>query len=453
MYHSPGNFTTYALSGPSVRGLFQYNGRAFSVSGVNFYELLSNGTTTHQSTIANDNSIVSFAAGPNQILLASAGVMYVFNLTTNALTPVDPTTYNQPVSQVFYVDGFFIALTANSGRFAVSALDNALSWNPISQSIISVFADNIVGMIVAYRQPIFFGPKQSQAYYDAGQPITPFLPVPGGFIEQGAVSGTSISFLDNSVFWLGQDSRGSAIAWRANGYTPARISTHAVEFAWQGYSKVSDAIAYSYQDQGHTFWHVYFPTPSKSWRYDAATGLWHEVSYLNGGIPIAHLSQCYTFAFGKHLVGDWNSGNIYEMNIKYLTDMGQPIKRIRRAPIVSNENQRIHHNQLQVDVETGLGPIPPLLDGNGNPRDPVMDLRWSDDSGHTWSNTYAVGCGQAGKYKTRVIWRRLGQSRNRVYEISMTDPIPWRIVDAYLEAEPGYTLPSSRISDSLRKVS
>src|ERR1700685_3758095 len=109
------------------------------------------------------------------------------------------------------------------------------------------------------------------------------------------------------LFWLGQDSRGAAIAWRANGYTPVRISTHATEFAWQSYSKVSDAISYSYQDQGHTFWHLFFPSANKSWRYDAATGLWHEVAYLNGGTSIAHLSQCYCFAFGKHLVGDWNS--------------------------------------------------------------------------------------------------------------------------------------------------
>lgn len=453
LYHTAGlSQSVYQLVGPSVRGMYFFNGRMFAVSGPSFYECLPNGTTTNVNPVGNDNSLVSFTAGPNQILFASAGMMYVFNLTSNILTPVNPATYIAPIFAVAYVDGFFLAVTKGSGEFQVSTPDDATSWNLLDESIVSVFPDSIVAMQVAYRQPIFFGPKQSQAYFDSGQAITPIIPVPGGFIEQGAVSSTAISFLDNSIFWLGADSRGSAIAWRANGYTPARVSTHATEFAWQGYSTVSDAISYSFQDQGHTFWHLYFPTANKSWRYDAATQLWHEVSYLNGGMPTAHRSQVYCFAFGKHLVGDWASGNIYEMNIKYLTDFGQPIERKRRAPIVSNENQYIFHHQLQVDVETGLGPQPPLLDGRGFRRGPMMNLRWSDDSGHTWSNTYAVDCGQAGAFKTRAIWRRLGRSRARVYELTMTDPIPWRIIDAYLIADPGYEV-SSRISDGLRKVS
>src|ERR1700733_420284 len=93
LYHSPGLALFCSLVGPSVRGIFTFNNRVFAVSGPQFYEVLANGNKINQNAVANDNSIVYFAAGPNQILLASAGVMYVFNLTTNLLTAVDPSTY------------------------------------------------------------------------------------------------------------------------------------------------------------------------------------------------------------------------------------------------------------------------------------------------------------------------------------------------------------------------
>ena len=95
------------------------------------------------------------------------------------------------------------------------------------------------------------------------------------------------------------------------------------------------------------------------------------------------------------------------------------------------------HHQLQIDIEAGVGPTPPLVDGAGNPRDPQLMLRWSDDGGHVFSNTHTVGFGQAGNYKTRAIFRRLGRSRDRIYEIAVSDPVPARIVDAYLELSPG----------------
>lgn len=80
-------------------------------------------------------------------------------------------------------------------------------------------------------------------------------------------------------------------------------------------------------------------------------------------------------------------------------------------------------------------PPPALVDGNGNPRPPQAMVRWSDDRGKTWSNEHVLNCGASGNYTTRAILRRLGHSRYRVYEISVTDPVPWVIVDGYLEAK------------------
>lgn len=156
------------------------------------------------------------------------------------------------------------------------------------------------------------------------------------------------------------------------------------------------------------------------------------------------------FAFGKHLVGDNQSGNIYQMSISLFDNFGNLIHRVRRAPHISTEMEWAVHNELWIDMETGIGPQPPLLDGSGNARDPIASLRWSSDMGRTWSNYHDLGAGQAGQYRTRVHIHRLGRARDRVYELTVSDPIPWRILDAYLQADPGYA-PTERLTSQLRK--
>jgi hypothetical protein len=84
-------------------------------------------------------------------------------------------------------------------------------------------------------------------------------------------------------------------------------------------------------------------------------------------------------------------------------------------------------------------------------RQPQVCLRWSNDGGHTWSNEHWAGAGIAGDYKRRVIWRRLGKARDRVYEVSMTDPISWRLIDAHLTAT-NYDTPIPRYASQMAKM-
>lgn len=259
-------------------------------------------------------------------------------------------------------------------------------------------------------------------------------------MEQGMASRNSAVRLDNSVFWIGADERGGGIAWRANGYTPQRVSNHAVEWAWLQYATISDAIGYSWQWSGHAFWYLYFPTAKKCWEYDCATGQWHERTSYN---PVnrqfeAYHSQCHIFANGMHLIGDWSTGNIYKLSADAFTENGAAIQRVRDSAYIFREARWINHSQVQIDVEVGLGPTPPLVDGDGNPRPPQLSLQWSDNQGKSWSNEHILDCGYAGDFTYRVICRRLGKSRGRIYRITCTDPVPWRIADAYLEATPDF---------------
>lgn len=456
LYPTPGLeiFAQSLVDTPCRAGLFRTSNRAFTVLGSRLFEVNLNGTLTPLGIVINDGLPVSMCASPLYLTIASGGLVYYFVLATNTFVSLPTELFLGPVLQVGFCDGFFIALISQSNKFQISAPEDVTSWDPTDSTTISVFSDNVIGMIVDHRQIWFFGPQESVVYYNSGGALFPFDVVPGGFIEQGLASSNCIVQADNSVFWLGSQDKGNGMFWRANGYTPARVSNHAVEFAWQSYDTIADCIGYSYQDQGHTFCVLYFPTAKKTWVYDIATNMWHERDRWvpASGISIAHPSNCHTFIWGKHLVGDPYSGTIYHMSITIPTDNGDPIRRVRRAPYISSEQQWILHHYMQLDCEVGLGPIPPLLDGFGNARDPQVMLRWSDDGAKTWSTEHIRGAGQAGKYKARVIWRRLGKSRARVYEISTSDPIAWRIADAYLKATPGFDDPTERISKQYIKV-
>jgi hypothetical protein len=469
LYPTPGLKLFADLVGAQVRGEWTINGRTFGVCDATLYEVLSNGTKSAIGAVNNDGNPASIVASPQQLLVASGGFLYVYYLRTvgavvaGTYATVPPTTFPGPVTQVAYSDGFFIALIASTEQFFVSTPLDATSWPGLQTKIISTFPDNVVSMIVDHRQIWLLGAKASEVQYDSGNSPVPFDSAPGGFVEQGCGAAFATVQLDNSIFWIGsRNDQGGGVAWRASGYTPTRVSTHAVELAWQSYPTIADARAFSYQDQGHSFWQINFPSANATWVYDVATGLWHERGFwfAQAGIFQAALPQCHTFNFGKHLVGDRQSGKIYQMAIParmggawdFVTDNGNPIRRVRRAPHVSTEQEWMVHAQLQVDFETGLGPQPPLEDGAGNPRDPMATLRYSDDGGHTWSNGQDRGCGQAGKFRTRAMWRRLGRARDRVYELSVSDPIPWRVVDAYLKASPNYEGGQERLSKKLSKV-
>lgn len=463
LYPSPGSRLFTNLTGmEAVREHFFFGARTFAVgenlsapSSQQLFEVFQDGTNVNRGTLGKVGSRPSFAVNSaSQLMVASGGQLFLYDLKLNTLKEIDTTTgaaVQGAVSKIGFCKSFFVALLANSQNFQISGIEDGSAWDPLDVAEVSDFADNILAMIVDHSEIILAGPKQSLAYFNSGNPDFPFEPIPGAFVENGIVAPDSLTKLDNATFWIGGDERGSGIGFRLQGYTPLRISNHAVEHAWQSYPRMDDAIGYAFQDRGHTFWHVYFPTAKKSWRFDVATSMWHEPTFNDG---TAHRSQCHSYSWGRHLVGDPFSGNIYEMSIAFADDNGQPLKRVRRAPHVSNDGEWLTHESLQLDIEVGLGAaLPnvfgygldaygnnygggapnPLEDGQGNIRSPQVMLRWSDDGGKTWSNEHWADAGKVGEYKVRVIWRRLGRSRDRVYEVTVTDPVYWRIIDAYLK--------------------
>ena len=352
--------------------------------------------------------------------------------------PVNMAQFNGPILQIGFSDGYIIAMLVNSHTFQVSNLEDATTWSGLDISTNSLFPDNYVSMICDHREVWFWGNKKATGYYNAGAGFPPFIPIQGAFMENGAGATFATVQADNSVFWLDQDERGSMVARTIEWLCGGSGFDACTELAWQQYAVTSDAVGWTYQEQGHTFWVIYFPTANATWVYDISQNLWHQRGYFEtatGGY-IADRAMSHTFNFGKHLVGDWASGNIYDLSSNYYDDDGNPIRGNRRTPTTSKENQWVYFEQIEFVMETGLAPSVELFDGDGNQRPAQIMLRWSNDGGKTFSNWYFLSVGMVGEYDKRVIKRMLGRARKRLWDVAWTDPYPYRFNDAFLKAGP-----------------
>ena len=438
LYGTPGLKPFVKLPEAPVRAQLEINGRLFVVTATQVFEVYASGGYAPLGSIAPGPTVSMASNGVlgNQILIATAGLGYILNLANSppTLAPVNSSGF-VGASLVEYLDTYFIALDPNSQEFCLSNANDGTTWQPLNYALAQGGPDNIVSMIVNQRELWLLGKYRTEVYYDSGAANFPLSRNNNVFIEAGCAAAFSVAKLNNSIAWLGQDKTGWGVVYWMNGYTPQRISTHAVEQAIQSYSRIDDATAYSYQRDGHLFYRLDFPTADATWVFDMTEGLWHELGYWDAvaGKYHAHLGRTHSFAFGKHLVGDYKSGNLYLLDPGTYTDNGAPIRRMRTAPHLATEERAIFYAEFKLDMQVGVG-----LDGNATPGAQAnVTLQYSNDGGQTWGGERVVSAGGLGQYKTRVIWRRLGRARDRVFSVIITDPVFVALINAYLETEVG----------------
>ena len=342
-------------------------------------------------------------------------------------------------SSVDTVDNYFVYNRPDTQQFASSDLLSPITYG---LAFASKFTgpDDLVSLIVDHGQIYLLGEKTSEVWADTGTFPFPFQRIPGASSQHGIAAKFSMARFGNSFAYVSRNDRGQAVIVQMNGYFPQRISTHAVENTLVN-QNISDAVAYTYQLEGHECYVVSFPTLNLTWVYDGSTSMWHKWLYCdNQNNYQRHRSNCSAFFQGSVLVGDWENGQIYRLDPDNYTDNGQHIRRMRRCPHLVTDFQRQYFDELQIQFQPGVGlqgiETFPLGD-NDIGINPQAMLRWSNDGGSTWSNEHWAGIGKVGKYQNRIIWRRLGQARDRIYEVVVTDPVKAVIVSANLKASVG----------------
>jgi hypothetical protein len=430
---TPGFETVVTVPEGPIRGDLTVGDRAFFVAGFNFYELNDDDTATVRGVLASDANPATLSwNGPNgnQLFITSGDVGYCYDLGTDTLT----TVLVSGATMGAFLDGFFLSLDATTATLQISDLLDGLIWDPTQAVQRTAGADPWIAMTVVHREIWLMGSQTSEVWSDVGAFPFPFAPIPGAFLEQGIVASFSAVRDVSPLLWLSANAQGALLVLMANGYAGQRISTHAIERAFQSYARVDDAESFGYQEQGHQFYLLTFPTASKTWCYDVTEGAWHERPYWNTATSTEEALRVGTHMFhgGRHLVGDRAIGRIYRMSIDLFTDVdGAALRRVRQPPRVDTGQTRATCSEIQLIMDVGIG----LLSGQGD--DPQVMLKTSRDGGRTWGPERWESAGPIGAYDTRVFWSQNGQARNRVDQFVFSDPVPWRITDATIELSVG----------------
>ena len=355
------------------------------------------------------------------------------------------------------VDNYFVYNRPGTQQFAasdtLSPITRALSFSSKDGA-----PDNLVSMIVDHRELYLLGEKTSEVWTDVGSFPFAFQRIPGTSTQHGIAAQFTMARLGNSFAYVSRNDRGQGQIVMMNGYVPQRISTHAVENSIKD-QFIEDAIAWSYQLEGHEFYVVTFPSVDLTWSYDTSTGMWNKWLWVDSeNVYHRHRGNCSALFQGLVLVGDWQNGKIYQLDPENYTDDEGPIRRLRRCPHLVTDFMRQYFSTLQIQFQPGVG-LSGITQSISNSAiagialaglavagtsgteisnvNPKAMLRFSNDGGATWSNERWVGIGALGKYQNRAIWRRLGWARDRVFEVVVTDPVKAVIVSADLVAEAG----------------
>lgn len=438
-----------------VRALWPGYSRLFAVYGAYVAEMSNLGTVLQSygampGSLGYGNCSIQANTTGDQLIIMDWSAASVYNCQTTpsfAMVPATDGFSNRFYAVALeYLDGFFVAIafgaslqTDSPNQINVSNNEDGTIWDPLNYVIRSGSADAVIQLAVLNSLLWIFGQKTIEIWYDAGNPLFPFARMQGGTINLGCMAQASVAKFYNTIMWLGADGTGYPQVYMTQGMAPVRVSTPAIEAmlnafpsGWLPYS-----WAYAEQQAGHTFYVLNLCSnqyvPQQTLVYDLTTQLWHERAY-GFSWPVSFASvPGFGNAQGSNFVGDGLSGKIQLASLTNANDnLGNAITYTRTAPVISNLNKRLRFPRFELDCD--------VQNGTGGCSQPY--LSYSNDGGRNF-NGWSYPLQQAQDQSAPGTFRRfyahqLGQSRSRVYKVTVTDTQNLqRWVNAFATAEPG----------------
>lgn len=406
--------------GSALRGLVVARGVLYAAAGNTFYEVSSAWASTNRGSIDSGSNQVGLSVNETQIAIACGSAGYVYDL--DALSMSSLSVNWRGSNRVDVLDGFGVFSEPNSSQFYLSGNQDFTSLDALDFATAEGSTGNIVSWLVKHRELLLLKDNTGEVWYDAGGADFPLARNDGANIEVGCSAVNSLQKIGGVAYWLGRDEQGAAAVFSMAAYQPQRISTHALEELLEKVDDLSGATAFTYHQDGLTFYVLNVPGLDTTWVYEVTSNLWHERAELVNGEYSRWLPTCHAYAYGVHVVGD-ASGNLYALDVEKNTNNGATLVRDRITPhFASPALTRQKVGSIQIDCDVGQG----LPSG----QQAQMMLRYSDDGGKTWGNWRYMTLGNVGQYKARARATMLGAVRDRVWHIRVTDDVTCNILSA-----------------------
>jgi hypothetical protein len=413
---------TVLPSGPN-RGWRVVKGIMYVVSGNTVFVVATTGTTTLLGTIGSTSGNVCMSDNGIEIIIVDGAAGYILTISSGIITKIVDANFPNGARSVTYSAGVFICELPGTFQWYVSQQYAGATWTPLIFASKQQAPDLLVAVDEMHDTLILFGFATTEFWQDSGGYPNPFSRINGTTQDWGLAAIYSRCKFNNSMAFLGQNSQGQLQVCMFNGYTVVRISDHDIENVINDFSVWQDAVGYSYMWDGHIMYQLTFPAAGRSFLYDALTNFWSEAQ-TGLAVQDRHYGQFCTVFNGSNYISDYSNGNVYEIDDDNYTDNGAPIKRQLQSKHIRNKGNEFGIAEIFIDMDTGQG----LQWGQGS--DPQLMVQVSWDNGRTFGSERWISIGKVGQYLARAVARRFGSSKDFVFRLTMTDPIPFIMTEA-----------------------
>jgi len=397
----------------SVRGLAESRGVLYAVAGNKLYSVASDWTATELGTLSTSTGRVSIEDNQTQIAIADGSAsLYVYDLDSGVFTGSVTNYIGSSLVQV--VDGYGLFAQPGTPTFYWSAIQDFTSISSTNQLSEETSTGNIVAILVKHREMLVLSERTGTVWYPIDNPIDiPFARNGGAIIEVGCVATHSLQKLNGTAIWVGRNQDGGIAVYAMQSYSPQRISNHALEEQLGAIPDLSGAYAWVSNHEGLSYYVLQVPGLSSTWVWEMSSGIWHERAEFIGGEFERDYADCHAYCYGYHVAGG-SDGILYKLEPTHNKSGTRPLVR----SIISPHNalpsaERVRFGSAQIICNVGAG-LPSGASG-------TLMLRYSNDGGKTWNNWRRIPTGAVGQYRHRIRATMLGASRDRVWEIRVTD--------------------------------
>ena len=400
-------------SSSEVKTMCVHNNSVFALSGGTLYKMNTLGNVVEVGDVYHTVGHAWMESNGSQVCVVTGNRCYVYDGTD-----FEEVDLSFSPGSLAYEGSYFLSHDVNTENFYESNVFDGKDWNETDYAITSVKPDNLSGVFSVNGNIHAFGSLSGEVYYNSGGSSFSFSKVPGGDIPCGLLAEKSASVFMGTLSFLNNE---RAIV--QSGPSPVKLSNEHIDREIENMSRVTDAIGFTFTMAGHSFYVLTFPTSNKTFVYDFTTKFWYDWRTSEG----RWRPNCYIKYNGKHLVGDYTNGKIYELSQTTYTDDGASIKFQRTMPVQKDSNL-VTFSSFELENETGVG----INSGQGS--DPQAVFVYSTDKGKTWSSERWASIGKSGKYKERVVWRKLGRHRHFTPRVTVTDPVRIVWTGAYVNS-------------------
>ena len=419
---STGDFTE------ANRGSWVKNGIGYFVNGETLYRLdqsidtLGNLALTPVSLGAvSGTGRVSMADNGTQLMvLVPGGNGYIYN--EDAGTPfqqiTDPDfTANGAPQYVIYIDGYFL-VTTDSKKWALSDLNDGLSWNALIFGTAESDPDNIVAPVKVSNQVFITGSITTEGFQNIGSAGFPFIRN-NIFLDVGCSAPFSLTKAGQTYFMIGEGKDETPAIWEFAGNSYKKISTDAIDTALSKYTEAQIQNSYGlfYAQDGYFF--VCFALPDTTFCFNLNLRKWHERNSVIDRQSTKWRVASLISAYNKIIVFDTEDGRIGEMSPSIYSEYGEDIIRVFSTQAFNSETG-FNMPRIELVCETGVG--------NDIVENPQVSMAISKD-GAKFDYERSRSLGRIGKTEQRIFWNRNGRARHlAVLRFRLSDQVKVRIL-------------------------